>query len=49
MPIRRRESCPIVSFRRFRYPARAFKKVAVLIKLLAMTPRPTHRAVTSAP
>ena len=29
--------------------ARAFKKVAVLTKLLAMTPSPTQRAVPSAP
>ena len=29
--------------------ARAFKKVAVLTRLLAMTPSPTQRAVPSAP
>jgi hypothetical protein len=29
--------------------ARAFKNVAVLIRLFAMTPRPTQRAVPSAP
>jgi hypothetical protein len=29
--------------------ARAFTKVAVLIRLLAITPSPTHRAVPSAP
>jgi hypothetical protein len=42
--------CPIVSFRRVRYTAaRVFKKVAVLTRLFAITPRPTHRAVPSAP
>jgi hypothetical protein len=37
-------ACPLVSVRRFLYAAaRAFEKVAVLTKLLAMTPKPTHR------
>jgi hypothetical protein len=34
----------------FRYAAaRAFEKVAVLTKLLAMTPNPTHRCMPSSP
>jgi hypothetical protein len=37
-------------FTLFRYAvARASKTVAVLTRLFAMTPRPTHRAVPSAP
>ena len=39
-----------LSFLRVRYAvARVFKNVAVLIRLLAMTPSPTQRAMPSAP
>jgi len=36
-------------FTDFYATARAFEKVAVLIKLFAMTPSPTHRCMPSSP
>ena len=47
--IRRPACCPIGSFHPFHYAmARAFRNVALLTKLLAMTPKPNHRAVPCA-
>ena len=49
-PDRAAAQCPIVSFLPFLYAVvRAFEKVAVLTRLFAMTPNPTHRFMPSSP